>query len=226
MVEDCLAARQDRAEPPKLVFSSNGQGLSLLRRQRDFRSAMLAADIVHADGMSVVMASRVGNRVALPERIATTDFFHDAAAEAVRHGLKFYFLGSSDSQNARAVESAKALYPGLQIVGCRDGFFADSDSEAVCREVVQSGADVLWLALGKPKQELWAVANRHRLAGVGWIKTCGGLFAFLSGDAKRAPRWMQRCGLEWFHRLMQEPLRLGSRYLVTNLHAAWILLRS
>jgi exopolysaccharide biosynthesis WecB/TagA/CpsF family protein len=70
------------------------------------------------------------------------------------------------------------------------------------------------------------VANRHRLAGVGWIKTCGGLFAFLSGDAKRAPRWMQRCGLEWFHRLMQEPLRLGSRYLVTNLHAAWILLRS
>ncbi len=226
MVADCLAARAAKgAVSPKLVFSSNGQGVALAGEDADFDTAMKTADIIHADGMSVVLASRFLTRSPLPERAATTDFFHDAAKAACAAGLKFYILGGKDAQNAKAVDAMLALYPDLQIAGRRDGYFTDADDEAVCKAIVDSGADVLWVALGKPKQEFWSVANRDRLKGLGWIKTCGGLYAFLAGDAPRAPDWMQAMGLEWLFRAMREPLRLGPRYLATNPQSIYRLLR-
>ncbi|MGV8881636.1 MAG: WecB/TagA/CpsF family glycosyltransferase [Rhodoglobus sp.] len=184
---------------------------------------MAAADIVHADGMPVVYASRL-TKTHLPERIATTDFFHDAAAAAVEAGLTFYLLGATEKQNAAAAAAIQRMYPSLQIVGRRDGYFTDAESAQVCDDIVTSGADVLWVALGKPRQEIWSVVNRERLAGVGWLKTCGGLYAFLAGDVARAPRWMQRLGLEWLYRTLEDPRRLGWRYLTTNPVAAWRLL--
>jgi exopolysaccharide biosynthesis WecB/TagA/CpsF family protein len=225
MVSDCLRSRALPSTLPKLVFSSNGQGLSLMHRSAAFRSAMNAAEIVHADGMSVVAASRVSGKHPLPERIATTDFFHDAAQAAVKHDLRFFFLGSNASQNARAVAAAQSMHPGLKIAGWQHGYFHPDETESVCRRIRDAGTDVLWLGLGKPKQEFWALQYRKHLRGVGWIKTCGGLFAFLAGDVRRAPRWVQKSGLEWGYRMMQEPGRLGGRYLFTNLHAAWILMR-
>jgi exopolysaccharide biosynthesis WecB/TagA/CpsF family protein len=84
--------------------------------------------------------------------------------------------------------------------------------------------DVLWLGLGSPLQESFAVRNRLRLKGVGWIRTCGGMLDYYSGRAPRAPLWMQKAGLEWLFRSAQEPQRLGSRYLRTNLPALYHLL--
>ncbi|MDX2236150.1 MAG: WecB/TagA/CpsF family glycosyltransferase [Hyphomonadaceae bacterium] len=223
MVRDCLAARADPRALPKLVFSSNGQGIALAGADPAFAAAMAQADMIHADGMPVVHAARLLTRTPLPERIATTDFFHDAAQAACAARLRFFLLGGDALQNERACEAARRLHPGLAIVGNRDGYFPDSETDAVCRQIRDSGADVLWVALGKPKQELWSLAHRDRLRGVGWIKTCGGLYAFLAGDAARAPRWMQRAGLEWAHRMGQEPGRLAGRYLTTNAHALWRL---
>lgn len=220
MVSQCLAARADPHALPKLVFSSNGQGISLAGLNRDFADAIHQADIIHADGMPIVHASRWLTRTPLPERIATTDFFHDAARAALEPGLRFYLLGGEEAQNAAACDRARDLYPGLAIVGRRDGYFEPEEDAQICRDIVASGADVLWLGLGRPKQEMWAVANQDRLRGVGWIKTCGGLFSFLAGDARRAPDWMQQAGLEWLHRLVQEPSRLAQRYVTTNAHAA------
>lgn len=225
MVADCMAARDGKSLPPKLVFSSNGQGIALAGEDPRFMKTMEQADIIHADGMSVVTASRLITRTPLPERIATTDFFHDAAEAACVHGLKFYVLGGRDSQNAAAVDAMRSLYPELQIVGRRDGYFGRDEDEAVCRDIVASGADVLWVGLGKPRQEQWSVDNRHRLAGVGWLKTCGGLYAFLAGDAPRAPGWMQAAGLEWLFRTMKEPRRLAWRYLTTNPKSIYRMVR-
>ena len=225
MVYDCFKAREDRANwSPKVVLSSNGQGVALAGTDPAFRKVMAQADIIHADGMSVVFVSKFTEQP-LPERIATTDFFHDAAEAALKHSLGFYILGSSEAQNKATVEALTKLYPGLRIVGRRNGFFKDSDDQAVCAEIRNSGADVLWVALGKPKQEFWAIRNRENLLGIGWIKTCGGLYAFLAGDAPRAPRWMQAMGLEWLYRALQEPHRLGWRYLTTNPYAMYRLLR-
>lgn len=225
MVADCLEARQNRDfAVPKLVFSSNGQGIALAGRDRNFADVMGAADIIHADGMPVVFASKLTSGP-LPERISTTDFFHDAAQAAALHGLRFFLLGADDDQNAAAVSAAERLYPGVEIVGRHHGYFGVEDDDRVCRLVRDSGADVLWVALGKPRQEYWCLRNRDRLKGVGWIKTCGGLYSFLAGDTPRAPAWMQAAGLEWLFRTMDDPKRLAWRYLTTNPYALYRLLR-
>src|SRR5205823_5342364 len=120
---------------------------------RDFAAAMASADMIHADGMPIVFASRLFTRTPLPERIATTDFFHDAADAATRYGLSFYMMGGTEAQNVAACAAIAELYPKLKIAGRRNGYFQPEDEPQICREVVASGADVLWVALGKPKQE-------------------------------------------------------------------------
>lgn len=222
MATDCLSARTargaDTARAPRLVFSSNGQGISLAGDPA-FARLMDQADLIHADGMSVVFASLLAGRRRLPERIATTDFFHHAVMTAIREDLSFYMLGGSERQNLAAFAAIRAAYPGLRLAGRRNGYFERDQDATVCREIVASGADVLWVGLGKPLQEQWAVTNRDRLAGVGWLKTCGGLYAFLANEIRRAPRLAQNLGLEWIWRTVQEPRRLGWRYLMTSPHA-------
>lgn len=223
MVQDCRLARQaPRPGPPRVVFSSNGQGIALAAEESDFAETMTQATWIHADGMPVVVASRF-TTAPLPERIATTDFFHDAAKAAADADLSFFMLGGTEGENQSVIEAIGEQYPALRVVGSHHGYFADDESERICAMVRESGADVLWVALGKPRQEFWSIANRENLTGVGWIKTCGGLYAFLTGRVKRAPRWAQRLGMEWLFRAFQEPRRLLKRYLVTNPVAIWKL---
>lgn len=225
MVEDCAGAReQGESWLPRLVFSSNGQGVALAGRSRTFREIMSEADIVHADGMPVVIASRMTS-APLPERIPTTDFFHDAARAAELAGLRFFMLGAKQEQNDAAVAAIKKRYPNLEIAGSHHGYFDEDQDEGVCRMIRRSGADVVWIALGKPRQEEWCLRNRERLRGVGWLKTCGGLYAFLAGDVPRAPEWVQKVGLEWLFRLIGDPKRLAWRYISTNPRAFYRLVR-
>jgi exopolysaccharide biosynthesis WecB/TagA/CpsF family protein len=222
MTHDALEARVWRARGcgllPKLVFSSNGQAISMARRVPDFAQVMHEADIIHADGMSVVFGSRLTGKT-LPERISTTDFFHDAAKRATNAGLSFYFLGGTEQESEAARATISRLYPALTIAGYRSGYFSPADEPAICDEIVAAGTDILWLGLGRPLQEEWAIRNRARLRGIGWVKTCGGLFSFLSGNEKRAPFWVQAIGMEWLWRLARNPVRLAPRYLTSNPHA-------
>lgn len=221
MLDDCMKYREKKSLP-RIAFSSNGQGVSLSNSDFKFKSAMEKADYIHADGQSIVFASKIMCSKALPERVATTDFIYDACEVAVKSGLKFYMLGSTEYENELACKKLLELYPTLEIVGRRNGYFTDDEEKDVIADINNSGADVLWVALGKPKQEFWSINNKEQLQ-VGWIKTCGGLFGFLSGNASRAPGWMQKTGLEWLHRLIQDPRRLFFRYLTTNIHAICML---
>ncbi len=214
----------DRRLAPQLVFDANGQALSLYARKAGFRTLSDRADIMVADGMSLVFASRWLTRTPLPERVALTDAFHDLAAAAEAAGMSFYFLGAKPEANAAAVARVRTLYPDLKIAGCRDGYFPPEETEAIVADVVASGADVLWVAMGRERQEQFAVDQAPHLTGVTWIKTCGGMFDFLTGTVKRAPDWMQRAGLEWLYRMWQEPRRLFMRYLITNPHAIYRML--
>lgn len=224
MVADCLQARKTGSGwRPRLVFSSNGQGIVLAARDPAFAQVMGEADIVHADGMSVVFASRLLGRDALPERVATTDFIFDACDAAERHGLSFYFFGGREEDNSRAVQWVKSRYPKLKVSGRQHGYFSAAEEDRIIEEIAACRPDVLWLGLGKPRQEVFALKLRDRLPGLGWIKTCGGMFDYYSGRSERAPNWMQRTGLEWLFRAVQEP-RLGWRYLTTNLSATYLLL--
>jgi exopolysaccharide biosynthesis WecB/TagA/CpsF family protein len=221
MVDDVLQYREKKCSP-KLVFSSNGQGIALAAVDSRFMNVMDLADIIHADGQSVVSVSKLFKNRELPERIATTDFFHDAAKAAQRANISFFMLGATEEDNKKAIENIRLLYPKLRIAGSHNGYFRGKDQDVI-DAINSSGADVLWVALGKPYQEYWSAKYRDSI-DVAWIKTCGGLYDFLSEKSSRAPMWMQKSGLEWLYRLLQDPRRLAIRYLTTNPQALLLLL--
>ncbi|CBL45027.1 udp-hexose transferase [gamma proteobacterium HdN1] len=226
MASDCNQARRATSPTlPKLGFSMNGQALSLCETDLDFRHAMQAADYLQADGQSLVLASRFLCHNPLPERIASTDFFHDAASIAQEQGLSFYFLGATEDMNEKAVAEVQRCYPNLRIAGRRNGYFSSNQEAEICADIVAAGTDVLWIGLGKPKEQLFCIRNQEALRGVCWVKTCGGLFDFLSGKNSRAPSWMQATSLEWLYRSILEPRRLLWRYVTTNTHVVLILVR-
>jgi exopolysaccharide biosynthesis WecB/TagA/CpsF family protein len=218
-------ARRGSGRPCLFFTTVNGQVVSLCASSADVRRLFLDADVISPDGMSVVLASRLHSRT-LPERVATTDAFHDAARVACGTGATFYFLGATEEVNALAAERASALHPGLRIVGRRNGYFGPDDVSTVVEDINAAAPDVLWIGLGVPGQQRFVIQNRHRLTAVGVAKSCGGLFDFLAGRAKRAPDWMQTAGLEWAYRAYLEPKRLAWRYLTTNPHAFYHLLAS
>lgn len=222
MVGDCLAARGGR-RAPRAVLSTNGNIIATAALDPKFRELFTTADLVHADGAPVVMASKLFTGTPVPERSATTDFLFDAAEAAAEAGLKFFLLGSTEEINRRAAEAVKKAYPNVEIVGRRNGYFSAEDEAAICEEINASGADVLWVGMGVPRETEFSLNNRSRLK-VGWIVTCGGCFNFAAGDYARAPRWMQKSGLEWLHRLMTRPRQLFWRYLITNPVAIAMLL--
>jgi exopolysaccharide biosynthesis WecB/TagA/CpsF family protein len=189
----------------------------------EFRRQFSAASLVHADGQPVVFASKWLTESPIPERSATTDFIHDAAAAAAEAGLKFYLLGGTEEANSRCAEILKETYPGLKIVGRRNGYFKPHDEEAVIDDINASGADVLWVGLGVPLEYAFCVRNSRKLK-TGWIVTCGGCFNFVTGDYSRAPEWMQAASLEWLYRLAREPRRLFWRYAITNPVAIFTIL--
>ena len=224
MVSDWRQTACGKLPLPRIVTSSNGSVIYAFNKNSDFRALMLQADIIDADGMALVIASRVLCRQPLIERCATTDFIEDASATAAAAGMKFYFLGSEAGRAAAAAQALRQRYPGLQIAGTHDGYFRREDETVICEEILRQRTDVLWVGLGSPLQEQFAVRNQQRLAGVTWIRTCGGLFDHLTGRTRRAPRWIQTAGLEWAMRALQEPRRLGPRYLKTNPVALYYLL--
>jgi len=222
MIEDCIKARAG-AEPCKLIFDLNGHGLALSRLDAAYGRDLVKADIIHADGQAIVFASRLLTHTPIPERSATTDFFHDASASASKNGFRFYFLGATEDVNARCETIMKCLYPGLLVVGRHSGYFPESAELELCDEINRLNVDVLWVGLGKPQEQAFCIRNRHRLR-VGWAITCGGCFNYVIGGYSRAPDWMQQVGLEWFYRLATSPRQMFWRYLTTNPVAIYLLL--
>jgi N-acetylglucosaminyldiphosphoundecaprenol N-acetyl-beta-D-mannosaminyltransferase len=207
----------------ELHTTANGQVISLCASRPAVRRLYEKADLISADGMSVVFASRMRCASALPERVATTDVFHDVAEAAIRRGATFYFLGGTKEVVERAALRAQQLYPKLQLVGWHHGHFASSRDDEIGDMINEAAPDVLWVGMGVPRQQEFVLGQRERWTNVGVAKTCGGLFDFLSGKNSRAPTWMQSVGLEWFYRTMLEPKRLGWRYLTTNPHALYVM---
>jgi exopolysaccharide biosynthesis WecB/TagA/CpsF family protein len=175
--------------------------------------------------MPLVFVSRLFHNAPLPERVCTTDLFHDVAAVGQRPDLRVFLLGATQAVATEAAERARELYPNLNIVGHCGGYFRrDGDEDRVIDMINAAQPDILWLGLGVPLEQEFAVRNLDRLHGVGLIKTSGGLFDYLSGKNTRAPAWLRAAGLEWAYRTYLEPRRLAGRYLLTNPHALFLLL--
>lgn len=219
-----VAAGRPRPNLPLFLTSANGEVLSRFARDRDFARIMAQADLVSADGQPMVVASRFIGAHALPERVATTDLFHSVAEGAIRRNLTFYLFGSSEVENRRAVENVRRRHPGIRIVGHSHGYLDGEALRDKVREIDALRPDILWLALGVPREQRFVYEFSPLLIHVGMIKTSGGLFNFLSGSRRRAPRWMQRWSLEWLWRIKEEPSRLVWRYVTTNPHAMFLMI--
>lgn len=222
MLSDCRAARAGR-QGARYHTAVNGNVLSVCANDPTMRDAVERADAVAADGVPILWGARLFARRPIPDRAATTDLFHDLARAAEREGLSMYFLGTTAEENAAAVANVRRLYPALPIAGARDGYFTAAEEEGVVAEIAAARPDILWVAMGMPREDRFALRHLDRFQGTGWVKTCGGLFNFLSGRNARAPAWMRSAGLEWAYRTMLEPRRLLKRYLTTNVHALWLM---
>lgn len=223
MLADCFAARETDGARTKLIFASNGHTMALASKNVEFRRTFESADLIHADSQAAVFASRLLTRTPIPQRSATTDFIHDAAAAAADQGLRFFLLGATEEANEKAANVLARTYPGLQIAGRRHGYFSRLEEDDVCDEINLTRPDVIWVGLSAPLEYEFAVRNRSLLKA-GWLVTCGGCFNFVTGAYARAPKWMQTAGLEWLHRIWREPRRLFWRYASTNPVAIFLLL--
>ncbi|MEK6302738.1 MAG: WecB/TagA/CpsF family glycosyltransferase [Acidobacteriota bacterium] len=187
------------------------------------KRALLEADLVTADGMSVVWASRMLGQP-LRQRVTGIDLFERLAGRAAERGWAVYFLGARDESVRGTVERLTSAHPGLRVAGYRNGYFEASESAAIAEAIRRSSADLLFVALGSPAQEYW-IATNVGLTGVRFALGVGGSFDHVSGLARRAPQWMRRSGLEWLYRLIREPRRLWRRYLIGNSVFLWLIIR-
>ncbi|MBP5585335.1 MAG: WecB/TagA/CpsF family glycosyltransferase [Lentisphaeria bacterium] len=174
------------------------------------------AELVIADGMPLVWLSRLLG-TPLPERVTGADLVPMIAERAARDHVKLYFLGGKEEYTRGAAEILTKRYPGLEIVGIDTPFVnldapdAGQTDLEICRRINESGASILLVGFGNPKQELWAERNRANLK-CGIAVGIGGTFNFIAGAVKRAPDWMRHSGTEWIFRIIQEPGRLWKRY--------------
>ncbi len=219
-----VARDRPRGDRPLLFTSANGEVLARVASDPAVAALFATADQIVADGQPMVLASRFLCRNPLPERVATTDLFHDTARLAEQDGSTFYMFGADKDENERAVAVVRKTYPRLNLVGHSHGYLEGAALAHKLEEINALAPDVLWLSLGVPREQSFVAEHGHRLKQVGVIKTSGGLFNFLSGKNRRAPSWMQSIGLEWLWRLLLEPRRLFWRYLVTNPLALYLVL--
>lgn len=209
------------------VFTINLDHLSKLRSDSDFRAAYERATYISADGMPVVMMARAEG-VAI-DRVTGADLVLPLATAAAEDAIPVYFFGTSDEVLARAVAVLRERIPGLVVAGMEAppmGFDPNGDTARdAARRIAASGAKICFVALGAPKQELFANTAACVADGVVYLGI-GAALDFLAGHRRRAPRFMQRLGMEWFWRACQEPRRMGPRYLRSAFWLAGYLIRS
>ena len=153
-----------------------------------------------------------------------TDLFPRLCEKAATEGVSLFLLGAKPGVAEAVSENMRKRFPALSIAGVRDGYFKPEETGQVLDEINSSNADILLVAFGAPKQELWLAEHRHKLTACVYLGV-GGLFDFYSGRLPRAPVWMREIGMEWTWRLLQEPGRMWRRYLIGNplfLYRVWL----
>lgn len=196
------------AAPPRLhqICTTNPEFVMRARQDRDFYRVLHAADLCVPDGIGLVWAGRWLGRP-LPERVPGSELIYHLAELCAREGWPLFLLGAAEGVAAETGQILQRRYPGLIIAGTYAGSPAPAENEAIVQMINESGATMLLVAYGAPRQDKWIDRNREALPAVRVAMGVGGAFDFVSGKSIRAPRWVQNLGLEWLHRLFHEPWR-------------------
>ncbi len=206
---------------PHQICTANPEFVMEARRNSRFRAVLAQADLVLADGVGLLWAARrTGQR--LPQRVTGSDGVPLIAAWAAEHGWRLYLLGAAPGVADAAAAILRQQHPGLQIAGTYAGSPADADAAGIIARIREARPDVLLVAYGAPKQDLWIAQHRDAL-GVPVMMGIGGTLDFIAGVQKRAPRWVQRLNLEWLFRLVTQPWRWRRQLDLPRF--AWAVLR-
>ena len=190
-----------------MVATANAEMLMRATHDEELRRILNASALVVPDGAGTVWAARYLGH-AMPERVAGYDLAQELLRCAPAEGRRVYFFGSAPGVAEKAKAKAEQLYPGIEIVGVRNGFFSPADNAAIIAEIRAARPDLLLVALGVPKQEKWIAAHLAEL-DVPVAIGVGGTLDVMAGVMKRAPLWMQRAKLEWLFRGLMQPKRAG-----------------
>jgi N-acetylglucosaminyldiphosphoundecaprenol N-acetyl-beta-D-mannosaminyltransferase len=183
-------------------------------RDPELRAAINSADLVTADGQPIVWASRLLGRP-LPERVTGIDLMMALLQLADRRGLSVFLLGAKPEVVGRVATRLTGEHPGIRIAGIQHGYFSPTEEPSVVSRIAKAAPDLLFVAMSSPAKEHFLARWRNRL-NARFVMGVGGAFDVYAGVTKRAPGWMQRAGLEWLFRLLQEPRRMWRRYLVDD----------
>lgn len=197
------------------------------QKDEEFKVALNSSSFVLADGMPIVWVSKLFG-MPIPERIAGCDFFMKFCRVASEKQYTFFLMGATEEVLSNMCANLKKEFSSLRIVGTYSPpfkkEFSEEDNLIMINKINEAKPDILWVGMSAPKQEKWIFQNLEKLdikvaAGVGAV------FDFIAGTKRRAPKWIQNIGMEWFWRLVHEPKRLWKRYLIGNSLFLWLVLK-
>lgn len=208
-MEEAVAAVRRAWQEEKVfqVVTANVEVLYAGLADREMARLIREAEMVTADGAGVLLAARISGSP-LPERVAGYDLMLACLQEAERQAVPVFFLGARPEVLQAALVRMREMFPGLVISGSHHGYFQDAEGEAIAAGIRQRRPRLLFVALGAPRQDKWIFHHKGQLPPCVAIGV-GGSLDVLAGKARRAPRWMQKAGLEWLYRLLREPSRLA-----------------
>jgi N-acetylglucosaminyldiphosphoundecaprenol N-acetyl-beta-D-mannosaminyltransferase len=218
----CMETVQGNA-PGCQLMTINAQSLLLVIDDPAVSAAVKKAALVVGDGVSIAMAARF---LKLPwkGRVTGVDLTQRILTDGMKTGLKVFYLGATPDIVSRMVTLTSERFPGVQVVGAQDGYYDRANDGPVIEKIRASGAQILFVGMPTPYKEIWLHKNLDRL-GVRLAIGVGGTFDVMTGQVRRAPRWMQRVGLEWLWRMAMEPRKMWKRNVVYNSRFLYLLLR-
>tara|TARA_B100000427_G_C15372421_1_gene534945 strand:+ start:36 stop:779 length:744 start_codon:yes stop_codon:yes gene_type:complete len=202
----------------------NAGKIVLMQVNEELNNSVLEADIINADGQAVVWAANLLG-YNLPERVSGIDLMERLVELSFKRDYKCFFFGATKEIVSKVVDHYENKYSNDIVAGYRDGYFDKSDEKEIVSNISNSGANILFVAMSSPKKEIFLNAYKQQLKSINFIMGVGGSFDVIAGKVKRAPIWMQRIGLEWFYRVVQEPKRMWRRYLVGNSKFIWLVFK-
>lgn len=202
LMED-IFARIERREK-SLVVAINPEKIMKAKHNPDLRRLLNEAEIQIPDGIGVILASKL-QKGDIHSRVTGVDMMLRLCEEAAKHGKSVFLYGAKPGVADKAAAKLTELYPAIRIAGTQDGY--EQDEAVVVRNINEAKPDILFVAMGSPKQENWINAHRDELHPVIY-QGVGGSFDVLAGNVKRAPVAFQKVGMEWFYRLLKEPTRI------------------
>ena len=208
---------------PHYISVVNVAKIVKMRSDKELDASVRSASLIGADGVPLVWASKLLGDP-LPGRVNGTDLMYRLLEKANERHYRLFFFGASEEVLQKVLERVRRDYPGVEIAGAQNGYFKPEEEWNVARKIRDSRAHIIFIAFGTPKKEVW-VKRYLDAMNVPVVHGVGGSFDVFAGLIPRAPVWMQNWGLEWFYRLLQEPRRMWSRYLVTNSVFVYLLFK-